>query len=810
MNSKKSYIPIKVFISYLVLAALFVGVSWFLYSENRGFSEIESKAAKVNNKILKVSNLLSNIYETESLARITIQSDSDKDFKNYISKTDSLKLEIDSLKLLVTTQYQITLLDSVKLLLSKKTNNIKELKRIKNKANDETTLKKAINDLTKMESSLRKLQLEDFIKNPAELGSYQRSVLKKYVAYLNENIPDDSTNTLSKKESDSIITVSKTLLNAVKNATLKKKFTLNSEENKLLQNELLISDQLRKVLNIIETEIIRNTTRNYLEKEKSLKRNNQIVTIAAALGLFSTLFFLILILNDFSKTESYKKQLEEANSTTRKLLRNREQLISTVSHDLKTPLSTIVGYTELLGNSELTKKQLYFANNIKGSSEYITKLIQDLLDFTQIEAGKITIEKLPFSLYDIIQEVAKSIQSVYEQKAIDLSIDIDEVFQNKIIGDPFRLRQIITNIIGNAFKFITKGFIRIEVKANIENHFITIKVEDSGIGIQEDKQQLIFEEFTQADESIEKKYGGTGLGLTISKKIVEILGGKLSLKSVYGKGSVFEIQLPLLFDSSSQNSQIVSYSGNKLTAVVVDDDINLLKLTTEVLRQNNFKVLVFNNASAALEALESNPFDFIITDIQMPDIDGFLFLKKLKESTTINFDRKPVIAMTGRTDLEMEIYIKAGFTDVIRKPYSPKVLLETIDSILNNKESYLSSAYGIVKEVDSTKKYSLSSLKLFFSNEEDGLKELLSSFMISTKENLAILEEGISEKDILKIKGTAHRMGPMFKQIEAHEIVQILSDLELKESSFEEMDGKIKILKTEIVSLFLLLEKELN
>ncbi|PZX95087.1 hybrid sensor histidine kinase/response regulator [Flavobacterium aquariorum] len=810
MNIKKSYIPIKIFISYLVLAALFVGVSWFLYSENKGFSEAESKAAKANSKILKVSNLLSNIYETESLARITIQSDSKKDFQNYISKTDSLKTEIDSLKLLVTTQYQITLLDSVKLLLSKKTNNIKLLKAIKNKTNDEAALKKAINDLTKMESSLRKLQLEDFIKRPSELGSYQRNVLKKYVDYLNENIPDDSTNTLSKKESDSIIMVSKNLLNEVKNATLKKKFTLNFEENKLLQNELLISDQLRKVLSIIEREIIRNTTRNYLEKEKSLKRNNQIVTIAAVLGLFSTLFFLILILSDFSKTQSYKKQLEEANSTTKRLLRNREQLISTVSHDLKTPLSTIVGYTELLGNSELTKKQLYFANNIKGSSEYITKLIQDLLDFTQIEAGKITIEKIPFSLPNVIHEVAKSIQSVYEQKLILLSIEIDAAFQDKIIGDPFRLRQVVTNLIGNAFKFTTEGFIKIEVKSTNENQFFTIRIEDSGIGIQDDKQQLIFEEFTQADENIEKKYGGTGLGLTISKKMVEILGGKLSLKSVHGKGSIFEIQLPLLFDFSSQKEPPIASSSHKLTAVVVDDDINLLNLTTEILQQNNFKVLSFNNASAALEAMESNSFDFVITDIQMPEIDGFLFFKKLKESVTINVDKKPVIAITGRTDLETEIYIKAGFTNVIRKPYSPKILVEIIDSILTNGELQFSIIEEVENRVDSTKRYSLTSLKLFLSNDEEVLKEFLLSFKTSTKENLSIVEEAISEKNILKVKEIAHRMNSMFKQIEAHEIVQILSDLEYNEISFEEIEVKFKVLKNAITSLFLLLKKEIT
>jgi signal transduction histidine kinase/DNA-binding response OmpR family regulator len=810
MSSKKSYIPIKIFISYLVLAALFVGVSWFLYSENRGFSEAESKATKENSKILKVSNLLSDIYETESLARITIQSDLKKDFKNYISKTDSLKTEIDALKLLVTTQYQITLLDSVKLLLSKKTNNIKQLKSIKSKTNDEVALKKAINDLTKMESSLRKLQLEDFIKRPAELGSYQRSVLKKYVAYLNENIPDDSTNTLSKKESDSILMVSKTLLNSIKNATLKKKFTLNFEENKLLQNELLISDQLRRVLSIIETEIIRNTTRNYLEKENLLKRNNQIVTIAAVFGLFSTLFFLILILNDFSKTQSYKKQLEEANIKTKKLLRNREQLISTVSHDLKTPLSTIVGYTELLGDSELTKKQLYFAKNIKGSSEYITKLIQDLLDFTQIEAGKITIEELPFSLYDVIHEVSKSIQSVYEHKPIQLIIEIDSIFQKKIIGDPFRLRQIVTNIIGNAFKFTAEGFIKIEVKATIENHFITIIIEDSGIGIQNEKQQLIFEEFTQANESIEKKYGGTGLGLTISKKMVEILGGKLSLKSVYGKGSTFEIQLPLVLDSSSKKNPVINSIVNEFTAVVIDDDVNLLNLTTEILKQNNFKVLSFNNASAALEALENNPFDFIITDIQMPEIDGFGFLKRLKASETIKFDKKPVIAITGRTDLEMEIYIKAGFVNVIRKPYSPKVLLEIIDSILNNTKPQFFTVHDIEEGIDSAKRYSLASLKLFLSDEENALKDLLLSFMTSTKENLAIVEEGIFEKNILKIKEIAHRMGPMFRQIEAHEIVQIINDLEFNESPFEEIEVKFKMLKNAISSLFLLLEKEIN
>ncbi|MFV5690541.1 hybrid sensor histidine kinase/response regulator [Flavobacterium sp. LT1R49] len=810
MNSKKSYIPIKILISYLILAALFVGVGWFLYSESNFFSKTESKIAKENSKILKVSNLLSNVYKTESLARIAIQSNSEKDFKNYVAKTDTLKSDIDSLKLLVTTPYQSTLLDSVKFLLSKKTQNIKQLKAIKNKTDDEASVKNAITDLTKMEASLRKLQLEDFVKYPSAMGTYQRNVLKKYVAYLNQNIPDDSTNTLTKKASDSILLASKALLNQVKEETAKKKESLNFEENKLLQNELSISEQLRKVLSIVESEIIKNTTKNYFDRENSLKKTNQIVTIAAAVGSLSTLFFLILILNDFSKTQSYKKQLEIANTRTKSLLKNREQLISTVSHDLKTPLSTILGYTELLDNSDLNKKQLYFTKNIKTSSEYISKLVQDLLDFTQIEAGKIAIEHIPFSLNDIISDVAKSIQSIYEPKSIALLIETDEKLNNPIMGDPFRLRQILTNLIGNAYKFTEKGFIKIETKIDIENHKIKIMVEDSGIGIAEKKQQLIFEEFTQANGNIEKKYGGTGLGLTISKSMVEILGGKLSLKSVLGKGSIFEIELPLQFNTSlPQKTSITNNPKDELTAIIIDDDINLLKLTAEILKQNNYNVIPFNNAADALEAIRTSYFDFIITDIQMPEIDGFLFLEKLKNATASKYKNQPIIAVTGRTDLDLEVYKKAGFMAVVKKPYAPNKLLIALNAIFNPNNNQATSDQ-LFEESDLNKPYSLLSLQSFFTDDDEALKEFLTSFIKSTKENLIQLENAVVDNNILKIKEISHRICPMFKQIQANTITEILDDLELKDLSIAVINANFKELKNKIATLFILLEKAIN
>lgn len=812
MESKKSYTAIKVLFSYVALLALVVTVGWFLYSENVVYNQLEDKIALEKTKILRVSRLYSNVYKTESLARQTIQNNSQKDYKNYLIETDSLRKRIDTLKQIVTTEYQKTLLDSVNYFLAEKTENIKQLREIKNKADDETSVNNAIDEITKMEFNLRKLELQDFTTNPNQLGSYQRGVLQRYVDYMNSNIPDDSTNTLSKKASDSILANSKKLLSSVKQKAEKKKESLNFEENKLLQNEIAISDQLRKILRVIEREIIINSIKSNSLKEKSLKRVNEIVTASAVIGLLLTLFFSILIVSDYSKSQVYKKQLEIANFKTKNLLKSREQLISTVSHDLKTPLSTIVGYSELLGNSEINTKQSYFIKNIKNSSEYISQLVQDLLDFSKIEAGKITIEKVPFFLPEVVEEIAKNIQTVYKHKNIDLIINIDDKFQKRIVGDPFRLKQILTNIIGNAYKFTEEGHIRIAAFAN-DDQFFTITIQDTGIGIEKANQKLVFEEFAQANENIEKEYGGTGLGLSICQKIISILGGTLSLESIFGKGSTFKVQLPLLFDDSQYNpveevrAKAVK-NTKKQTFIVVDDDINLLNLTSGVLKQEQHQVYSFSNPIKALETIQNTNFDFVITDIQMPQIDGFMFLEKLKELPESIFKNQPVIALTGRTDLDFSIYKDAGFTTVVKKPYSPKILLETIQHILDHEEIPVSEAIENTDE-NSSEIYSLETLKDFLGQDDSALKEVLHSFVESTIENLNLLKTAVNENNHDEIKSISHRIAPMFRQIQAKEIGTILKNLEKEDLNTLDVKNIYADLEQKITVLFEALKQEI-
>lgn len=812
MESKKSYTALKVLFSYVALLALVVTVGWFLYSENVVYNKLEDKIAQEKTKILRVSKLFSNVYKTESLARKTIQTNSETDFKSYLIETDSLKARIDTLKQIVTTEYQKVLLDSVTYLLSEKTENIRQLKTIKNKAEDEVSVNNAIDEITKMEFNLRKLELQDFTKNPNELGNYQRNVLQKYVDYLNQNIPDDSTNTLSKKASDSILANSKKLLSNVKLKAEKKKETLNFEENKLLKNEIAISEQLRKVLRIIEREIIINSIKNNSLKEKSLKKVNEIVTASAIAGLILTLFFSVLIVSDYSKSQVYKKQLEIANFKTKNLLKSREQLISTVSHDLKTPLSTIVGYSELLGNSDVNTKQSYFIKNIKNSSEYITQLVQDLLDFSRIEAGKITIEKVPFYLPELIEDTARNIQTVYKEKNIDLIINVDDKLHTRVVGDPFRLKQILTNIIGNAYKFTEEGHIKISSYVSENENFFIITIEDTGIGIEKGNQKLVFEEFAQANENIEKKYGGTGLGLSICQKIISFMGGRISLESTFGKGSTFEIKIPLILDQSEitveEIKRNIARNTKKQTFVVIDDDINLLNLTSGVLRQEDHQVLSFSNAVKALEAIQNTHFDFVITDIQMPEMDGFMFLKSLRNSEKGIYKNQPVIALTGRTDLDAAVYTEAGFTTVVNKPYSPKILLETIQHILDN-DTLPKAAINEIEETVSSKLYTLETLKEFLGNDQNALNDVLKAFIISSNENLDLLENAIDEKNVPEINSIAHRIAPMFRQIEARDIGILLKTLEQNNLEIADSKDIFEALKAKTNKLFAVLEQEI-
>ena len=811
MNTFKRRITVKVLFSYFALALLTAVVGWLIFSEIISFSETQKIDTAEKSKILKVSKIITLMYESEGIARASLQKNSSETLQKYLHKNDTLNLEIDSLALLFDVKSQKKLLDSIKILIAAKEKNIIELRKIKSDPTSERSIQNAINKFSKFESSMGKLTVDEFVENPEYLTDNNRENLEKFVAIINKYSPESASNSVNQKTLDSIITASKKLLRELKSSSYIQKRNLSIKENELLQNELTISQKLHQILTAFEKEMENTAAIINYEREQALSKSLNMISIAALIGALLAITFSILILNDFWKSQRYRKELEEASKYTSSLLKSREQLISNVSHDLRTPLSTILGYTELLSNSNLKIKEAYYVKNIKSASNYVAKLVDDLLNFSKLEAGKVKIEHIPFKLDKIIIETGEGLQSIYD-KPIELIFDIENSLKRELIGDPFRIREILTNLIGNAYKFTEKGHIKISAKTiKKENNIplVSITVEDTGIGIRKEKQSIIFKEFTQAEENTEKKYGGTGLGLTISKKLAQLLNGDLFLESSENMGSKFTLQFPLKI---SKNKEVTKETlpvkiPENLNVIIVDDDPALLKLNKLILKQNGLNVYNFENASKALEKINTIEYDLIITDIQMPIMNGFRFFELLKTNKKYGYQNQPIIAITGRHDIIKKHYLDEGFADVIYKPYEPSSILNTIEKLFIKIELPKNNDSNKIQEKPNSL-YDLSSLKNMLENDEDAIQQILDIFIGNTKSDLIKIENDIKEENIENIKEYAHKMLSMFRQIKADSVVEILNKMQHLNTNtdFKKLETDFKKLERNINSIIKELE----
>lgn len=805
-SKSKNRFTLKIVLSYLILAALGILATFFIYGEFKDYT-LSQEDNNGNIKLLKTNQLLANLYEAENLSKLALQTKSPKNLKAYAHKVDSIIILIDSLKLLAATRNgnQVSKLDSVQKLLQQKVYNSAELRKLKVENDNSAPIDSILDAFHKMEVDMGRITPESFAPNFDQLSPQVQKSIREYVAILNKNIPDPNGNT-NAKNIDSILEVSKSILQKAKTETAATERSVSQKELQIYRNDLELSQKMRSIISSFEREIIRNTYLDNLKQKRVLQRSIRMAAAAIALGLLGIILFTFFISKDFWKVQQYRERLEKEKKYSESLLKSREQLISTVSHDLRTPLNTISGYTELMEQSGLNQKQSKYLHNVKSASNYVENLVNDLLDFSKLEAGKVHIEKASFVLFDLIVETASHFQETHSKKGVELHLDIAEELKNPIIGDPFRIRQILTNLVGNAFKFTHEGFIKVEasILKTQNGTRAEIKVIDTGIGIESEKQELIFKEFTQAGNSTEKDYGGYGLGLTISKKLTELLGGTLTLYSKKNKGSTFTLQLPFEFSKEplTQAEETFTSQGD-LTVYILDDDETMLELLGEICKMNNIKVKTFSDYDAMQQKGSPN-YDVLLTDIQMPGKDGFAVLQELRQSGNPLYSGQPVIAMTGQKILDKGKYTMAGFTEVLQKPFSSKALLKILTAV---SDSSMSSTSPYIKatpipESGSTL-FSIAHISAFLDSPQ-ALQEVLKVFMENTIKSTELLFSAIADADFSRIRSISHKMLPMFRQLEAQECVKILERLEHwpdhaeGKTVFIELSGlKVKILELE-------------
>ncbi len=763
---------------------------YFIYSEINTY--LSQETGKDNDaKLLKTGSFITQLYEAESLSKLALQHKTEDNFTAYSQKIDSIFIEIESLKLLTNNENQRVLLDSVQGLLKQKLVNIEDLITLKVKNDANNSIDKAILEFSKMEVSLGKITAEALAPNINELTPKAQKVIRDVASYLNANVPANYDKTANSKQVDSIINASKLLLAQAKQTDSKAQRFLAKKETQINANDLDLSQQLRTIISAFEQEVLVSSYNDNLKKQSALKRSIRLAGFAALLGLIIVSIFAFLINRDFWRIQTYRQKLEKEKKYSESLLKSREQLISTVSHDLRTPINTITGYTELMTGTDLSQKQERYLSTVKSSADYVNRLVNDLLEFSKLEGGKLNIEKIPFIAAHLIQETAESIQEINTNKKLKLFLEIDDSLNQTVLGDPFRIRQILTNIIGNAFKFTEEGHIKISAKAaKIKGNSIQaqIQITDTGIGIAKEKQHLIFNEFTQAENNTDKKFGGYGLGLTISKKLTELLDGNLKLVSKLNEGSTFTIQLPLETTqlSVTQNSNS-AFLAPKLKMLIIDDDTALLGMLQELAESMGITVNTFTNF-LQVEPDSHLAYDLVLTDIQMPQITGFEVLERLKSGVYKHYKNQPIIAMTGRKDLDAEAYTTIGFNQVLEKPFSKRELISMLkllgfetEQAAEIKVDEIQNTIATKKEV--TKHYSLEIIHSFLGTNEDAVYDVLQTFLRDTKTNMNLLEEGINAIDYPQINAVGHRMLPMFRQLKVMPAVPILERFELAKPS---------------------------
>ena len=802
MPKTKNKFTFKIILSYLVLGALAVVVGYFIYSEYKNYLSNTSEKTE-EKKFFATGSLINLVYEADSFSRLALLTQKEADYNKYITLSDSLFEKIENIKLLTSYEYQKKQLDSVRELLTEKKKNIKQLRILKITNSKDTSLDDILNEFKKLDTSMGKLTLETFVENPAALTPKERSFWNSYIDIINQNNEVDTTQ-VQARVVDSMLAQSRYLVAEAKRENSRSRLALQQKENELIRNDLTLSSQLRRIITDFEAENIKLNNEEKENKEASVKRTVTILQGAAVVGFIVILLFTYFILSDFFRAERFKKSLEKAKLYAEDLLKSREQLIATVSHDLKTPLNTIVGYTGLMENTALSEKQHHYINQINSGSQYVSKLVNDLLDFSKLEAGKLKMESVPFSLENLLQQTAETYRDVYSDKQVELLVTIAPELQNKVFeSDPLRMQQILYNLVGNAFKFTETGSIELKAtlqKARKKSIRVKIDVIDTGIGISEEKQQLIFKEFTQAEADTAKKFGGYGLGLAISKKLASLLDGSLKVKSEPNEGSTFTLQIPLKkSDRTLRNSVKTPETAFKnLKVVVFDDDPAMRTMLSELFEQMDIEVRDFEKFST-FEKTKEIDFDFVLTDIQMPTTNGFEILEHLKNGVVKNYTNQPLIAMTGSREHSQQTYLDKGFAAVLQKPFTKGDLLAALQKLFPSNFSNASEEASVKAPKEKSNFYDLSLLKSFLDTDE-ALLDVLTVFYAETKKDMAQLKASIEEENIENISQTAHKMLTMCRQIDAKKVIPILETLE--DISAEE--------KSQLPSLFENLKLEIN
>lgn len=491
------------------------------------------------------------------------------------------------------------------------------------------------------------------------------------------------------------------------------------------------------------------------------------------------------ITDDKITEQKLKKSKEEAEKANRA----KSDFLARVSHEIRTPLNAILGFTEQLKQTKLNKKQNNYLEVIDKSSEHLLSLINDILVLSKIEALQINFDNSPFKIENVVKYVTNVLMAKADEKNLQFSYSIDKKLDKILLGDSFRLRQILLNFLSNAIKFTHSGYIELRciLTNETQDRVITrFDIIDTGIGIRPESLETIFEQFNQASSDISKKYGGTGLGLTICKNLIELQNGKLSVSSQVNIGTTFTFSIPYqignmeYIHSDDLDSIDTEKLRNKKVLLIDDDSVNRI-LGKTILKKFNCSFDIAKNGNEAIAKLNKQNYDIVLLDIRMPDISGvevanYIRLKKKDKKTKII----AVTAAVMKDDIMR--YYQAGINDFLVKPFKEVYLFNKMCEVLKIKNHSVEKSIEeiILKEELSPKNYNLKELKKMTGNNKAVMAKMLITFIENSLDAIMSFQQALKNENWEQIGETAHKILPSFRHLEVFNISSDLMELKTK------------------------------
>ena len=797
MKERNRFITGKVVVGYLLLIAIAVYAVSYIYNIVEQVAVEDFSDNQNRTKIYLVTNTLSLLYESEALGQLIVMQQGE--ITHFNRTLNKARHNLDSLRTYITDSVQLHKIDTIELLLERKRWNARRLLDTWKEANTDSLYivnferimaipDTVINELqvqerieVKQDTVVVPRRKRGFFRRLAEAFAPAKEDTSIVVNSTFQVIKDTLVNAYN--PTDTIVSVLRSIQDSVTWQRKRLMELLIERAANLRYSNSIITQEINQILRDIEEEEVNASLARLYKKQTLVHAASRKIGLIAVSSILVALLFLALISHDISRSMFYRKQLEKAKLVAENLLRSREKLILTISHDIRAPLSSIMGYIELLQRRHPDARQQYYLENMRSSSDHVLSLVNDLLDYQRLESGQIELHRLPFRVPALFQEIGMSFRPLAEAKNLQLEWVLQpEEMEQVYLGDTIRLRQVVSNLLSNAIKFTDEGKVSLIVSIEqVESYqyALVILVRDTGPGIPYEERERIFGEFARlyGTEQVE----GFGLGLSITRKLVQLMHGTLTLESEEGEGSRFKVCVPLplagnqfmAVDMPTKEADPEealptldpSLAGQQVTCLLVDDDPLQLALTEELLKQSQVEVVCCTNPRKVCEWLRSRSFAVVITDIQMPQMDGYQLLRMIRESGMEGADRLPVVALSANVGKEQEHYREAGFTAFLNKPFTAAQLISLLNELLKVR---LEPCAG----------FDFSSLTAFAGEDSEASMGILRTFIEETQKSIEGLMAARAATDRVEAGRIAHKLIPLFAMLGANSLVQHLRLLE--------------------------------